>query len=67
VYRLLATHRNTKMKRNLRKVAFLLLHSVFHNSHVDLYRVIKNLCAMKNSVYSNNPHKIDDLKMAITE
>jgi hypothetical protein len=23
--------------------------------------------AMKNSVYSNNPHTIDDLKMAITE
>jgi hypothetical protein len=22
---------------------------------------------MKNSVYSNNPHTIDDLKMAITE
>jgi hypothetical protein len=22
---------------------------------------------MKNSVYSNNPHTVDDLKMAITE
>jgi len=24
-------------------------------------------CAMKNSVYSNSPHTIDELKMAITE
>jgi hypothetical protein len=23
--------------------------------------------AMKNSVYSNNPHTLDDLKMAVTE
>jgi hypothetical protein len=28
---------------------------------------LKSLCAMKNSMYSNNPHTIDDLKMAITE
>jgi hypothetical protein len=27
----------------------------------------KSLGAMKNSVYSNNPHTIDGLKMAITE
>ena len=35
------------------------------------YRVIKNLCApddySTNSLYSNNPHKIDELKMVITE
>jgi hypothetical protein len=33
----------------------------------DKYRVIKSLCAMKNSVYSNNPHTVDELKMATTE
>jgi hypothetical protein len=27
----------------------------------------KSLCAMKNSVYSNNPHTIDDLNISITE
>jgi hypothetical protein len=36
-----------------------------------LYRVIKkSMCtwvAMENSLYSSNPHTIDDLKMAITE
>ena len=33
--------------------------------------MIKSLCApddySKNSVYSNNPHTVDEMKMAITE
>jgi hypothetical protein len=40
------------------------------HSQCIIYRVIKKslcTCAMKNSVYSNNPHTIDELKMAITE
>jgi hypothetical protein len=39
--------------------------------YLSIYRmIIKSLCtwgAMKYSLYSNNPHIIDDLKMAITE
>jgi hypothetical protein len=43
-------------------------YSPFFFNVLNMYRVIKSLCAIKkNSVYLNNPHTIDDLKLAITE
>ena len=37
-----------------------------HYQYIYTRRVIKSLCA-PDSVYSNSPHTIDDLKMVITE
>jgi hypothetical protein len=51
----------------------LILKNILHkfkaskNEYIYIYRVVRSLCAIKNSVYSKHLHKIDDLKMAITE
>jgi hypothetical protein len=59
-------------KRHMRIVCLI---TKTKNTHAGMCRVIKKLCAsefflwgaMKNSVYSNNPHTIDDLKMVFTD